>query len=183
MRTRPLFALAFFAILVAASKLPGSSQTPGKAEEPAEVRVTNLDRLNSPADEDDPCVAPDGQRLFFTCNAAGNFDIMMAEKRPPRQNFFANPKPVEELNSKNDEGSPFPLPREADGSEYIFLSLYDAKNYDIFFTRKLSANEPYMRSALAGVLGVCTPQDETHPWLVQIGKSFELYFSRKTSAG
>ncbi len=153
-----------------------------QAEEP-EVRALNLERVNSPADEDDPCVAVGGQRLFFTSNKTGNFDVMLAEKRPPKQNFFANPKPVEELNSKRDEASPFPLPPDADGSEYIFLAFHDAKNFDIFFTRKLTPNEPYMRSALAAVLGVCTPEDETHPWLVQLGRTYELYFSRRTSNG
>ncbi len=155
----------------------------GTAQDQPEVRPTNLERLNSAVDEDDPCLAVDGQRLFFTCNKAGSFDVMMAQKRPPRQNFFANPSPVEELNSKRDEAGPFPLPRDADGSEYIFLALHDAKNFDIFFTRKLTPNEPYMRSALAAVLGVCTPEDEAHPWLIQIGRTYELYFSRRTAAG
>jgi hypothetical protein len=191
MFTRSLMVSSALAMLIGPLSVvpcPLSSNTTDNGQETTDrVKVLNLERLNTPADEDDPCLAPDGLRLFFSSNQSGNFDVMMAQKRPPRQNFFANPRPVEELNSKGDDASPVPLPREEDGSEYIFLARHDAKNFDIFFTRKLTPDEPYMRSALAGVLGVCTPADETHPWLVQVGKNpvvqFELYFSRKTSSG
>jgi hypothetical protein len=150
------------------------------APEPA-LKVYSFDRLNTKADEDDPCPSPDGFRFYYTANAAGHFDLMMAERRALNQPFD-NPRPLEELNTKADEVGPCALPRARDGSEYLyFASQRDAKNFDIFFTRRLRSGEPFQRIAIAPVHQVCTEADEAHPCVTP--DLLELYFSRKTKEG
>jgi hypothetical protein len=154
---------------------------PGTALQPPALPVTSLDRVNTPADEDDPFLAADGLQLFFTSNAGGSFELMAASRRT-KGAPFANAKPLDELNGKTDDVSPFLLPREPDGSEYVFFATQsDAKNFDIFFTRRTKPDGPFQRIAKAAVHQVCTDEDELHPWLTSDAK--ELYFSRKTKDG
>lgn len=151
--------------------------------DPPDSKVANMERLNTEADEDDPCAAPDGIRFFFTSNAAGNLDIMVAERPKPDQRF-GSPKVLEELAEKTDEAGACPA---AEG-EYLYFArqLEDPdkqipKNFDVFFTRRLNPKQPYSRIAVAAVHQVCTTDDERHPWLTLDGK--ELYFSRRTKEG
>jgi hypothetical protein len=74
------------------------------------------------------------------------------------------------------------MPRDFDGSEYIyFASQADAKNLDIFFTRKLRSNQPFQRLAIAPVHQVCSSDDEAHPWVSADHR--DMYFSRKAKDG
>lgn len=154
----------------------------GAEDKPEQAKVVAFDKLNTKADEDDPCLAPGGMALFYASNAGGDFDLMVATRKT-KDGPFAFPHAIEELNGKGDDLSPFPLPRERDGSEYVYLAkrTADAKNFDIYFTRRLKPSEPYQRIALAPVHQICTPADELHPWLSADLK--ELYFSRKTADG
>lgn len=147
-----------------------------------EPKIHNLEKLNTSADEDDPNLAPDGLAIFFTSSASGQAHIMSAVRRSKTQ-AFANPKLLEDLNGKADDGSPFLMPREPDGSDYLYFASKDAKagNFDIFFTRRLRAFEPFQRIAIAPVQPVCTDEDEMHPCLTPDSK--EIYFSRKTKDG
>ena len=148
----------------------------------AEPKIHNLEKLNTPADEDDPNLAPDGLALFFTSNASGQFHLMQAQRKSKTQPF-PSAKLVDDLSGKAEDMSPFLMPRETDGSDYLYFASKEAKagNFDIFFTRRLRPLEPFQRIAVAPVQTICTDEDETHPCLTPDSK--EIYFSRKTRDG
>lgn len=155
----------------------------GPADEPAEgVKIHNIERLNTADDEDYPCVAPNNLMMVFVRKKENRPTEIFAAVRRTVSQPFANPVPVEELNSGSDSSSPFPMPREPDGSEYIFFSTKgEANNLDIYFTRRLRPTEPYQRIAKAPVHQVCTEEDESDPWVS--ADSREMYFSRRTKDG
>jgi hypothetical protein len=162
--------------------LPGNliGHARSKEGDGKELKVTNIEKLNTSADEDDPCLAPTGLAFYFTQKSKGGGEIMVATRKAKDQPL-ANPKSIEELNG-SDTTSPFPMPREADGSEYIFFATKgEANNFDIYFTRRLRPTEPFQRIAKAPVHQVCTPEDEAHPCVSPDSK--EMYFSRKTKDG
>lgn len=168
------------ALAVVCSLVTVADLTPDEPEQPP-LKITNIERFNTPADEDDPCLAPSGLAFYFTSNAEGDFNLMMAVRRRTNRPF-STPRPIEELNGDSDDISPFPMPPDRDGSEYIyFASQQDADNFDVFFTRRLRPNQPFQGLAIAGVHQICTPEDELHPWVSPDYR--ELYFSRKTEEG
>src|SRR5688500_14717836 len=76
------------------------------AGEPDLVKAINLDKLNSPADEDDPCPA-DGLTLLYATTRSGPHDIHIARRGAANQPWQAG-KPYPGLASKDaDERSPF----------------------------------------------------------------------------
>jgi Tol biopolymer transport system component len=145
-------------------------------------KIHNLEKLNTPADEDDPNLAPDGLAFFFTSNSSGQFHVMMAQRRSKTQPF-ATAKVLDDLAGKADDVSPYLMVREQDGSDYLYFASKDPKagNFDIFFTRRLRPLEPFQRIAIAPVQTICTDEDEMHPCLTADSK--EIYFSRKTKDG
>ena len=181
-----IFLAVYFACVVfsLAHVLPGNLITHGRsiaADDEKTLKPTNIERLNTSADEEDAILAPSVMAFYFTTNGGGNRRLMMATRKE-RAALFINPKPIEELNGNSDTLSPFPMPRDMDGSEYIFFATQgDAKNLDIYFTRRLKPTEPYQRIAMAPVHQVCTPEDEAYPWVSADSK--EMYFSRKTKDG
>src|SRR5947199_9739543 len=91
---------------VAACFLLGNLTVALLADNPAvEVKPKNLEKVNTKFDEDDPHLAPDGLRLFYASNAAGNWDIMMSSRRSA-QDAWSRGEPVSELNTKVDDRSP-----------------------------------------------------------------------------
>jgi hypothetical protein len=146
-----------------------------------ELKLANMERLNTPADEDDPCPAPDGVNFYYTSNADKKIDLMTASRKLKTQPF-ASPKKIEELAGKTDDTSPFAMAREPDGSEYFYFATQrDAKNFDIFFTRRLKPDQPFQRIAIAAVHQICTEEDELHPCVTADERG--IYFSRKTKEG
>jgi hypothetical protein len=169
----------FTMVHVLPSNLIGRARS--KDADPKEIKITNIERLNTSADEDDPCLAPSGLAFFFTSNAEGHADLMMAVRKA-KDAPFINAKPIEELCGKSDDISPFPLAKDKDGWEYLFFaSKRDAGNFDVFFTNRPKPTDPFNRIALAPVHQVCTPEDEAHPWVSPDSK--EMYFSRRTKDG
>jgi hypothetical protein len=156
-----------------------------KADDTPESKFHNLEKINSATDEDDPYLSPDGMTLFFTSNASGQ-PHLMAAVRSSKTKPFANAKALDDLNSKSADVSPYLMPREADGSEYLYFASQsgsDAKerNFDIYFTRRLHPGDAFQKIAVAPVQQVCTEEDELHPWVMADSK--EMYFSRKTKDG
>ncbi len=180
-----MLAFGWIILLATAAVLPTLSVIDVRADDPQELKIHNLDKINTPADEDDPFVSADGSTLFFTSNPSGQFHLMSATRRSKTQPY-ANAKPLDDLNSKANDVSPFLMPRETDGSEYIYFasqSTSDAgkTNFDILFSRRLKPSEPFQRIGVAPVQPVCTEEDELHPWVMADAR--EMYFSRKTKEG
>lgn len=160
----------FFA---AALLLVGSPLLPGG--EPAVIKAIHLDKLNTAADETDPCVAADNLTLYFATNAQSNYDIHWSRRTQVSQPWPMG-KPVTGLATKEaDERSPFlfkaalffatnALPDE---------KLKDLKNFDIM--HRTADRAPLI------LPGISEADDELHPWITATGKEF--YFSRKRSDG
>jgi WD40 repeat protein len=177
----PIFRVLFCAatVLILVSGLSSAS----KDDKSTELKITNMEKLNTPGDEDDPCPTPDGTSFYFTLakNSGAKTDLMSATRKLKSQPF-ANPRIIEELAGKTDDASPFAMAREPDGSEYLyFASMRDAKNFDIFFTRRLKPDQPFQRIAIAAVHQICTEADERDPCVTADEKG--IYFSRKTKDG
>lgn len=142
------------------------------AGEPGALKPVNLGRVNTAADEDDPCASLAGA-LYYACNKGGPFKIYFAQ---PRGKGWSPGQPIQTSGAREaDERSPF-----ATRDRLYFATneipdekLKDAKNFDI----KVRAG---MRAPLI-LPGISEPQDELFPWVAAGGKEF--YFSRKTKDG
>ncbi|MCC6421633.1 MAG: PD40 domain-containing protein [Gemmataceae bacterium] len=138
------------------------------------IRPTNLESVNTDADEDDPCLTPDGSTLYYASNRGGTFDILLA--RRTARGWSAG-RPLAVLNTKDaDERSPFVA---RDLKFYYATNVIpdekfkDLKNFDL----KVKTG---MRAPLI-LPGISESDDELYPWVTAGGKEF--YFSRKTKDG
>jgi hypothetical protein len=140
-----------------------------------EVKVVNLEKLNSEADEDDPCALPDGITLLYAKKVGGTFDIYLSRRNAAGQPWPAG-KPF--LNSKEyDERTPF-FHKATAMLYYAINQVPDGtnledKNFDI--VRKIAETAP------VPLQGISTGDDELSPWVTPGGKEF--YFSRATRKG
>lgn len=138
-----------------------------------ELKVTNLDKINTDADEDDPFVTPSGLSFYYASNKAGTWDILLSKRSSAGQPFPAS-KPLV-ASKEDDERSPFMFLAGQNLHLYFAINhvpdekLKDLKNFDI--VRKSGDRAPLP------LLGISEKEDEMHPWLTASGKEF--YFSRK----
>jgi hypothetical protein len=138
-----------------------------------EIKVTNLEKVNTEADETDPFLTPDGLTLLYATNAKGTFDIFAAKRATSTGTFGAGTLYYGEKDA--DERGPCFF------NQYLYFStnlvpdekLKDAKNFDIY--RKVDKVRPNPMPQ------VNTPEDEMRVFITPAGK--ELYFSRKTKEG
>ena len=149
-------------------------------------RVVPVPKVNTPADEDDPCIAADGLSLFYCSNATGKQKLMMAWRDKSTQHFTQT-RLIDETASDTNECSPCFIENLGDGWDYLYFATQmgsdkSALNYDLYFLRRVAGETRFQgRSAAAPLHLVCTPAEEVHPWIVGEGK--EMYFSRKTAEG
>jgi hypothetical protein len=149
-----------------------------KPDDKPALRIVNIQAVNSAEDDTDPHLAPDGLSLFFASRPKGKDLELMMSRRPATRPTFDPPRILDELNTKGDDFAPFLMP---DNQYIYFTSASDAKNTDIFFSRRLRPTEPFQHIGIAPVHKVCTDKDEAHPWLS--GDAREMYLSRKTAEG
>jgi hypothetical protein len=148
---------------------------------------TNLKKLNSAKDEDDPYlyVSHDRRvfRLFYSSNASGRSTILMSE--PNKKGEWQPGETLEGLDPEIENTSPC---LSLDAHDLYFASKIPGKgpeadaakpNFDI--VHSINLTKPGQFTAPTPVQSVCTKEDELHPWLTSDGK--ELYFSRKTADG
>ncbi len=150
-------------------------------EKPAPLKIVNMERLNSEADECYPSMGQEGLTFFFCRRySQGDWDIYQAT-RPALRGPFDKPEPVVEVNSKADDISPMAV-RDGAGQFLFFASKRGGGSFDIYFTRRLRLNEPFQRAAIAALPpNIDTPEDEADPW-VTISQR-EMYFSRRGENG
>ena len=140
----------------------------------APVAAVNLDKLNTAADEEDPCPTADGFTLLYASKALGSYDIYKSTRlllsRPfgPGKPFIAD--------KVADERAPF-LYKD----KYYFCTnevpdpkFAKLKNFDILWQIGFQRPLPLLGE-------INTSADELYPWISPSGK--ELYFSRKTMDG
>ena len=138
------------------------------------LKFVNLDKLNTEADEEDPCPMPDNNGLLYASKSRGSYDIYVSKRATANSPFGAS-KPF--ISDKvADERSPF-----MHKDKYYFVTnevpdkkFEKLKNFDVMM--QIGFQRP---TALLGEIN--TPADEMYPWVTPGGK--ELYFSRKTDDG
>ena len=134
------------------------------------VKATNLEKLNTAADEEDPFLSADGKELLYSSKAKKSYDIYVSKRTTLTAAFGA--------------GKPFIFDRAADvrcpfkyQDRYYFATnevpdekFAKLKNFDIMV--QIGTQRPFP------VLGeINTKADEMYPWVTPAGKEF--YFSRK----
>jgi hypothetical protein len=138
------------------------------------VKVVHLEKLNTDADEEDPCPTPDHFGLLYATKARGSYDILVSKRTL--------------LSSPFGPGKPFIADRLADErcpflykDRYFFVTnevrdkkFEKLKNFDLMM--QIGFQAPLFVGG-----DVNTPADEMYPWVTPGGKEF--YYSRKTEKG
>ncbi|MSQ94562.1 MAG: hypothetical protein EXR98_08390 [Gemmataceae bacterium] len=139
-----------------------------------QVKVFNLEKLNTAANEEDPCATPDGLSLYFVRKGKRHYDIHRSARASTTATF--------------GPGKPFIYDRDADvrsphvhQNKLYFVTnevpdkkFLNFKNFDIKW--QMGTQAPL------SVLGdINSKVDEMYPWVTASGKDF--YFSRKTEDG
>ncbi len=177
---RRLVCAVLFALGIAGGTLP---EAPGQAG--PRVLPTNLAGVNTPKDEDDPHVAFRGLALYYTSNARGHYQVLVA-RRSSANGAWGAGKPLDALDAETDNRSPC---LSADDHDLFFATRIVVRDpdkktaetlgYDIVHAVKLLKADQF--TGPTPVQSVCTEADELFPWLTADGGA--LYFSRKTREG
>jgi hypothetical protein len=149
-------------------------QLPAPAGGEKMAMPTNLGKVNTKADEDDPFLA-NNQVLLYTSNAGGKYDILVSQRQGGSKTWPAG-RPYPGLDRRDCElRSPF-----VHGGKLYFATnkvpdpkLKDLKNFDIVV--KTGERAPLI------LPGISEKEDELHPWITSAGREF--YFSRMTDDG
>jgi hypothetical protein len=171
-----LFLLAVGLVL----PLPAASEVKHRPLEP-----TNLLKLNTAKDEDDPHAASSGLRLYYSSQVKGRSTVLVSQRRR-REQTWPPGKPMDELQGKADYRSVFLTP-DSKYPQYLYFSTTEAPekedtrgdNFDIYFLIKQGPRDDFTTET--PVHSVCTKADEMDPWLTADGR--RLYFSRKDKDG
>jgi hypothetical protein len=138
------------------------------------IKITNLDKLNTDADEEDPCPTPDGNGLLYVTNANGSHDIYLSKRAagavpfPPGKPFLAQKGAEERAPFMHKDRYYFATNEVRDP---LFEKM---KNFDLM--KQTGTQAPLFVEG-----DINSPADELYPWVTPAGKEF--YFSRKTEDG
>jgi hypothetical protein len=141
---------------------------------PPPIKFVNLDKLNTDADEEDPCPTPDHLGLLYASKKRGSYDIYFA-KRPKLTIPFERGKSFI-ADEVADERAPFMWK-----DKYYFATndvpdkkFEKLKNFDLMMQIGFQRPTPLLGE-------INTPADELYPWITPNGNEF--YISRKTDEG
>ncbi len=144
------------------------------------VKPTNLP-VNTKADEDDPFLSSSGLTLWYSCNGAGKFDIMMAQRRSVRSAWSKGELPDSYVQSQVDDRCAC-LTRDGVYPQYLYFATLkdkETKNFDLYVAVKQDNGKAFTEPT--PVHAANSEADEMNPWLSADGK--QLYFSRKSKDG
>jgi Tol biopolymer transport system component len=144
------------------------------------VTPTNL-AVNTKADEDDPFLSSNGLTLWFSCNGAGKFDILMAQRRNVRAPWGKGELPDSYVQSQVDDRCAW-LTRDGVYPQYLYFATLkdkETKNLDLYVAVKQDSGKAFTEPT--PVHAANSKADEMSPWLSADGK--QLHFSRKTKDG
>lgn len=148
-------------------------------------KISNLEQLNTTADEDHPCPSPDGQQFFYVSKDKNDLVLMQATRQTPTSPL-APFKVCEELTGEGSCTTPFLLSKDKDGWEYLYFATHyhtgKNPNFDLYRVGRFNSQRPFQGfNAASPVQTSASGNDELAPWVSADAK--ELYFSRKTEAG
>lgn len=138
------------------------------------AKAINVEKINTDADEEDPCPTPDELGLLYVRKGKKNYDILIA-RRTSLKAAFATSKPF-----LADRGADVRCPFMHQGKYYFATNeipdekLADLRNFDIMV--QIGTQRP------VHLLGdINSKTHEMYPWITPAGK--ELYYSRKVEDG
>lgn len=158
----------------------------GEMQSDKKLKIINIERLNTAADEDDPCPASDGLQLLFSRNNGKRRELYLAARNSLNDPWAAG-KLVDELSGDGECRSAFLLPKNKEGWEYLYFASHyhtDPKqpNFDIYRVGRFNTARPFQGYTAASPIQVIASEaDEAFPWVSADAK--ELYFSRKIKNG
>ena len=167
---------ALFAICLIAPDLPAAPPDGAKVLKP-----TNLEKLNTADDEDDPHIASNGLALYYSSNAKKKFDIIVSRRSSTRRPFSAGKIVGDWLQTDVDDRGVFLTP-EGRYPQFVYFATKKDKetnNFDIYVAVKQDVRAAISEPTPLNT--ICTEADEMHPWLSANGR--DLHFSRKTTEG
>jgi hypothetical protein len=157
-----LTAVAFIIVLIANLPVQGGD---------APVEAVNLDKLNTEADEEDPC--PSAEGLLYAKKGKKFYDLYLSKSGA--KGFGAGTAFLA------DRGADVRAPFFSQGKYYFATNeipdekLKDIKNFDLMLQFGKQRASPIITN------DINTRVDESFPWIAAGGKEF--YFSRKTEDG
>ncbi len=172
-------AVLFLVFLVVFAAI-GLSLAQNAASQVRLVKPVHL-AFNTKADEDDPFLSSSGLTLWYSCNASGKFDILMAQRRTTRSSWGKGELPDSYVQTEVDDRCGC-LTRDGVYPQYLYFATLkdkDAKNFDLYVAVKQEPGKAFTEPT--PLQAVNSEADEMHPWLSADGK--QLYFSRKTKEG
>ncbi len=148
-------------------------------------KINNLEKLNSAGDENHPCPSPDGQQLFYVTKEKNDLVLMKAARQSPTSPLMPG-KVCEELTGEGSCSTPFLLPKDKDGWEYLYFATHyhtgKNPNFDLYRVGRFNPQRPFQGfNAASPIQASASGNDEIAPWVSSDAR--ELYFSRKTEAG
>lgn len=153
--------------------------------QPSLVKPTNL-TVNTKADEEDPHVASNGLRLYYSSNAEGKFDVFSSVRSSTAQPWKPGKRmdDTSVIRTQVDDRSVFAT-TEGQSPQFLYFATKKDKDksasFDIYVAVKPIPGPDKVFTEARALIKINTPADELHPWLSADGKS--LYFSRKTKDG
>lgn len=139
------------------------------------AKAVNLEKLNTDADEEDPCPTPDGLTLLYAMKGKKHYDLYQSKRTNATAPFAAGAAFL--ANRGADVRAPF-----FNQGKYYFATneipdekFADLKNLDVMMQIGKQRPEPIITNDINSKV------DETYPWIAAAGKEF--YFSRKTEGG
>jgi len=147
--------------------------------------AVNLDRVNTPNDDDEPHVASNNLRLYYTLGEKGKYQVMQSVRKKANQPWPPG-SPVAEVNIHGDNRSVF-VTDTLKYPQYLFFATNKdpdksegrGDNFDIFFLIKLNPKADFTNPT--PLHSISTAADEMHPWLSR--DRLKIYFSRKDQDG
>lgn len=143
--------------------------------------------LNTPEDEDEPQITPNGLRLFYLLG--DDEKKLVASSRKSETEAWKTPKPAMSADmdviAENKDIRGLFLDQEKKEPFYVYYAARDSRakkpNFDIFVAIKTLPGADKVYTEPRALISIDTLDDEAHPWLSLNGKT--LFFSRKTRDG
>lgn len=148
-------------------------------------KISNLEKINTAADENHPCPSPDGQQFFYVKKVKDDLVLMQATRQTPTSPLTPH-KACDELMGEGSCTTPYLLPKDKDGWEYLYFATHyhtgKPTNFDLYRVGRFNLQRPFQGfNSASPVQATASDSDEIAPWVSADAK--ELYFSRRTDAG